>query len=156
MKSPRKSTTKAGLVKDAVVLAQDVRHGRFARTMSAATALGALVVTAEIFLEHDSASFGNRLMWLPIVVNPLAAVAGIAGVFSKTAAHTTLPLVSLVVVANGVQGFFLHTRAVGQKPGGWRNARYNLEMGPPVAAPLMVTLVGGMGLLASVLRRESF
>ena len=75
---------------------------------------------------------------------------------SRTAAHTTLPLVSLVVVANGLQGFVLHARAIGQKPGGWRNARYNLEMGPPLAAPLLVTLVGGMGLLASVLRRETF
>jgi len=33
-----------------------------------------------------------------------------------------------------------------QKPGGWANARYNLEMGPP---PL-VTMVGGMGLLAAL------
>ena len=32
--------------------------------------------------------------------------------------------------------------------------RYNMEMGPPLLAPLLVTLVGGMGLLASVLRRE--
>jgi hypothetical protein len=43
---------------------------------------------------------------------------------------------------------------VHQKPGGWRNLRYNLEMGPPLIAPLLVTLVGGMGLLAAVLRRE--
>jgi len=27
-------------------------------------------------------------------------------------------------------------------------------MGPPLLAPLLVTMVGGMGLLASVLRRE--
>ncbi len=133
-----------------------LRTGRFERTLSALTAAGAVVTTVEIFLEHDSANFGNRLMWLPIVVNPAAAAAGVAGFFSATAARTTLPLVSLVVVANGVQGFLLHARAVGQKPGGWGNARYNLEMGPPVAAPLLVTLVGGMGLLASLLRQETF
>lgn len=33
-------------------------------------------------------------------------------------------------------------------------AAYNREMGPPVFAPLLASLVGGMGLLASVLRRE--
>ena len=147
---------KLELARDAAVAVQDVRHGRFGRSLSALTAVGAIVTTVEIFFEHDSASFGNRLMWLPIVVNPLAAAAGIAGFFSARASRTTLPLVSLVVVANGLQGFILHARAVGQKPGGWSNARYNLEMGPPVAAPLLVTLVGGMGLLASVLRRESF
>jgi hypothetical protein len=27
-------------------------------------------------------------------------------------------------------------------------------MGPPLLAPLLVTMVGGMGLLAAVLRRE--
>jgi hypothetical protein len=43
---------------------------------------------------------------------------------------------------------------VGQKPGGWRNAKYNLEMGPPLLAPLLMTMVGGMGLLASILRRR--
>jgi len=144
------------LARGAAVAVQDVRHGRFGRSLSALTAVGAVVTTVEIFFEHDSASFGNRLMWLPIIVNPLASAAGVAGFLSARAARTTLPIVSLVVVANGLQGFLLHARAVGQKPGGWANARYNLEMGPPLAAPLLVTLVGGMGLLASVLRRETF
>ena len=147
---------KLEVARDAATVVHDVRTGRFSRSLSALTAVGAIVTTVEIFFEHDSASFGNRLMWLPIIVNPAAAVAGVAGFFSATAARTTLPLVSLVVVANGLQGFTLHARAIGQKPGGWRNARYNLEMGPPLAAPLLVTLVGGMGLLASVLRRETF
>ena len=39
-----------------------------------------------------------------------------------------------------------------QRPGGF--TRYNLEAGPPVFAPLLASLVGGMGLLAAVLRRE--
>jgi hypothetical protein len=29
-----------------------------------------------------------------------------------------------------------------------------MEMGPPLFAPLLVTMVGGMGLLAAILRRE--
>jgi hypothetical protein len=45
-------------------------------------------------------------------------------------------------------------RGIGQRPGGWRFARYNAEMGPPLFAPLLVCLVGGMGLLAALLRRE--
>ena len=44
----------------------DVRTGRFERSLSALTAAGALVTAAEIFFEHDRASFGNRLMWLPV------------------------------------------------------------------------------------------
>jgi hypothetical protein len=53
-----------------------------------------------------------------------------------------------------MQGTFLHARGIHQKPGGFRNFRYNMEMGPPLMAPLLVTMVGGMGLLAAVLRRE--
>jgi hypothetical protein len=49
---------------------------------------------------------------------------------------------------------YLHARGIAQKPGGWSNARYNMEMGPPGLAPLLVTMVGGMGLLAAILRRE--
>jgi hypothetical protein len=132
----------------------DVRTGRFERSLSGLMAAGSLVTAAEIYFEHDSASFGNRLMWWPVVLGPVGAVAGIAGVASERAAHTALPAVSALIVANGLQGTYLHARGVGQKPGGWHNARYNLEMGPPLLAPLLVTMVGGMGLLASVLRRE--
>jgi hypothetical protein len=132
----------------------DVRTGRFERSLSALTAAGALVTAAEIYFEHDSASFGNRLMWLPVILGPVGAVAGVAGVVSERAARTVLPITSAAILANGLQGTYLHARGIAQKPGGWRNARYNLEMGPPLLAPLLVTLVGGMGLLASILRRE--
>lgn len=135
-------------------LLEDVRTGRFERTLAGLTAAGALVTAAEIYFEHDSASFGNRLMWIPVVLGPVGAVAGVAGVVSERAARTVLPIVSATIVANGLQGTYLHARGIAQKPGGWRNARYNLEMGPPLLAPLLVTMVGGMGLLAAVLRRE--
>jgi hypothetical protein len=93
-------------------------------------------------------------MWAPVVLGPVGAIAGVAGVFSKRAAKTLLPVAAATIVANGLQGTYLHARGIGQKPGGWRNLRYNLEMGPPLLAPLLVTMVGGMGLLAAILRRE--
>ena len=80
--------------------------------------------------------------------------AGVAGFFSRRMAKTALPIASAAIVANGLQGTYLHARGIAQKPGGWSNARYNMEMGPPLLAPLLVTMVGGMGLLAAVLRRE--
>jgi len=135
-------------------LVRNVRTGHFERSLSGLTALGALVTAAEIYFEHDKASFGNRLMWLPVALGPVGAAAGVAGVFSRRAAKTALPLASAVIVANGLQGTYLHARGIAQKPGGWANWRYNMEMGPPLLAPLLVTLVGGMGLLASLLRRE--
>ncbi|GAB3434161.1 hypothetical protein GCM10027517_01940 [Phycicoccus ginsengisoli] len=132
----------------------EVQHGRFERALSALTAAGAVVTAAEIYFEHDKASFGNPWMWSPVALGPVGAAAGIAGVLSRRAAKTALPIASAAIVANGLQGTYLHARGVAQKPGGWRNWRYNVEMGPPLMAPLLVTLVGGMGLLAAVLRRE--
>lgn len=129
-----------------------IRTGRFERTLSALTAAGAAVTTAEIYLSHDGASFGNRMMYWPVVIVPAAVPAGLAGFFSRRAAHTVLPVASALIVANGVQGTYLHWRGIAQRPGGV--TRYNLESGPPAFAPLLASLVGGMGLLAAVLRRE--
>jgi hypothetical protein len=145
----REAALGVGLVAEAV---GDVRTGRFERSLSALTAAGAVITTAEIFMSHDGASFGNKMMWWPIVIVPTAVPAGIASVFSRRAAHTVLPLASAVIVANGLQGTYLHLRGVTQRPGGL--TRYNLESGPPVFASLLASLVGGMGLLAAVLRRE--
>lgn len=133
---------------------RDVSTGRFQRTLAALTAAGAVITTLEIYTSHDSASFGNKMMWVPIGVVPTVVPAGIAAVFSERAARTVLPITSALIVVNGMQGFFFHVRGVAQKPGGWKMAAYNVEMGPPVFAPLLASLVGGMGLLASVLRRE--
>ncbi|MEP7177466.1 MAG: hypothetical protein ABI775_00085 [Pseudonocardiales bacterium] len=138
-----------GAIAEAV---HDVRTGRFERSLSALTAAGAVITTAEIYMSHDGASFGNKMMWWPIVVVPTAVPAGIASVFSARAAHTVLPLASAAIVINGLQGTYLHLRGVAQRPGGFTG--YNLEAGPPVFAPLLASLVGGMGLLAAVLRRE--
>ncbi|WP_217630909.1 hypothetical protein [Modestobacter sp. DSM 44400] len=133
---------------------RDVRTGRFEQSLAALTAVGAAITAAEIYTEHDSASFGNKMMWWPIAILPTAIPAGIAAVFSKRAAKTVLPLSSAAIVANGLQGTYLHARGIAQKPGGWSMAAYNMEMGPPLFAPLLASLVGGMGLLAAVLRRE--
>ncbi len=135
-------------------LVRNIETGRFERSLSGLTAAGSLVTAAEIYFEHDKASFGNPWMWAPVVLGPVGAIAGVAGVFSKRAAKTLLPIAAATIVANGLQGTYLHARGVAQKPGGWRNLMYNLEMGPPLLAPLLVTVVGGMGLLAAILRRE--
>ena len=49
----------------------------------------------------------------------------------------------------------LHPRARAcRKPGRLRRALYNLVMGPPLLAPGSLSLVGGIGLVAAVVRRE--
>jgi hypothetical protein len=131
---------------------RDVRTGRFERSLAALTAAGAAVTAGEIYFSHDAASFGNRLLWWPVVIVPTAIPAGVAAVVSRRAAKTVLPLASAAIVANGVQGTYLHWRGIRQRPGGF--TLYNIESGPPLFAPLLASMVGGMGLLAALLRRE--
>lgn len=148
----RRDTARAEHLVDRAV--RNIEHGRFERSLAGLTAVAAAVTTAEIYIEHYRASFGNRMMWSPIVVTPPVIVAGIGGVVSRRWAKTWLPLTALVYTANGLLGEYYHARGVGRRPGGWRLATYNIPMGPPIMAPGLMTIVGGMGLLAAVLRRE--
>jgi hypothetical protein len=133
---------------------RNIAHGRFERSLSGLTAFAAVVTTAEIYFEHYRASFGNKWMWSPIAVTPPVVVAGVAGVFSKRWAKRWLPITAAVYAANGLMGQYFHVRGVSRRPGGWRLASYNVPMGPPIAAPGLMSIVGAMGLLAAVLRRE--
>ena len=60
------------------------------------------------------------MMWLPVALGPVGAAAGVAGFFSRRMAKTALPIASAAIVANGLQGTYLHARGIAQKPGGWR------------------------------------
>ena len=55
---------------------------------------------------------------------------------------------------DGVLGFVYHMRGIRRLPGGFGLGRYNIVMGPPVFAPLLICMVGVLGLLAGLLRRE--
>ncbi|MDD4866527.1 MAG: hypothetical protein PHQ28_05190 [Mycobacterium sp.] len=132
----------------------NVAHGRFERALSGLTAFAALVTTTEIYFEHYKASFGNKWMWSPIIVTPPVVVAGVGGVFSQRCAKRWLPVAAAVYAANGLMGEYFHARGVARKPGGWGLYNYNVPMGPPIAAPGLMSIVGAMGLLAAILRRE--
>ena len=45
-------------------------------------------------------------------------------------------------------------KGVARRPGGFKQPAYNLAMGPPIMAPGLMTIVGFLGVLAAVLRRE--
>jgi len=65
-----------------------------------------------------------------------------------------LPVSAAIYTLNGLAGEYFHIRGVARKPGGFRLASYNVPMGPPISAPGLMAMVGGMGLLAALLRRE--
>jgi len=135
-------------------LVRNLRRGRAQRLLSGATAAAALPLGAEIYVNHYGGSFGNRWMWTPVVLSPVLTAAGIAGYASPRAASTVLPAVSALFFADGALGVYFHLRGALRKPGGLREATYNLVMGPPALAPGSLTLIGGLGLAAALARRE--
>jgi hypothetical protein len=125
---------------------RNLLRGRFQRTLSALTAVSAVGLGFEIYLEHYKGSFGDKWMWTPIALTPPLTAAGIAGFFSERHARTTLPAVSALYALDGAIGVIT--------PGGFSEPTYNLVMGPPLLAPGSLALVGGMGIVAALARRE--
>jgi hypothetical protein len=133
---------------------RDWRRGRAQKLLSAATAVSALPLGFEIYLNHYSGSFGNKWMWTPVALSPALTAAGVAGVVSERAARTVLPALSAVFLLDGAAGVYFHVRGAYRKPGGFKEATYNLVMGPPALAPGSLAMIGGMGIAAALSRRE--
>jgi hypothetical protein len=135
-------------------LLENLREGRVQRLLAAGTALSVPALGVEIYFEHYKGSFGDKWMWTPLLLTPPLTAAGIAGVASEKAARTALPALSAVYFLDGLIGIVTHVQGVRKRPGGFREAHYNLVMGPPLLAPGSLCLVGALGLAAAVVRRE--
>ena len=133
---------------------RNARTGRLQKTLSVTAAASAVPLAFEVYLEHYKGSFGDRWEWAPLVCTPPLVVAGAAGYFSERAARTALPAAGALYALNGIVGSVLHARGVQRKPGGFSEPTYNLVMGPPLLAPGSFTLVGALGMLAAIVRRE--
>ncbi|MGC2258700.1 MAG: hypothetical protein WA474_06055 [Candidatus Sulfotelmatobacter sp.] len=108
----------------------------------------------EVAYEHYRGSYSRRVMYTPVIMSVLLAIAGIAGFFSGRAARNVLRLISAVTLGDAAVGFYFHVRGIQRKPGGWRLPMTNMIMGPPVFAPLLFGTSAYLGLIASFLQRE--
>ena len=133
---------------------RDVRDGRVQKLLAATVALSAPALGAEIYFEHYKGSFGDKWMWTPLVLTPPLTAAGIAGVLSERASRTVLPAVSALYFLDGLAGIVTHVQGVRKRPGGLKEAHYNLVMGPPLLAPGSLCLVGALGIAAAIVKRE--
>jgi hypothetical protein len=132
----------------------NLRAGRGQQILCAATAGSALPLSVEVYVNHYSGSFANKWMWVPVALLPALGLAGLAGMRSERAAHTVLPATATLTMAAGGLGTVLHGRGIARKPGGFAEASYNIVTGPPLLAPGSLTMVGAIGLLAAIMRRE--
>ncbi|HVC31950.1 MAG TPA: hypothetical protein VNL16_00400 [Chloroflexota bacterium] len=143
-----------GVTREASRILSEASHGRLRRTFGVLAAFAALASGWEAYVQHLRGAYDDWLMWTPIALTPPMVLAGIGTIVSERLARAVLPWLSLLVLVDGIVGFFLHLKGVARLPGGFRLAIYNITMGPPIFAPLFFLIVGLLGLLASALRPE--
>jgi hypothetical protein len=131
-----------------------IREGRFQRALSLMAGTSSILAGLEVSYEHYKGSYGQKIMWSPVVLSGAMTGAGIWGFFSTWAARTVLRWTSAVTLIDALIGFFFHVRGIARKPGGWRLPVANVVMGPPIFAPLLFGVSAYMGLIASFLRPE--
>jgi len=140
--------------RDAEVIANALREGRFQRSLSLLTAAATVISGLEVAYEHYRGSYSRRVMYTPVILSGVLALAAIAGFFSRRAARTVLRAASFITLVDAGVGFYFHIRGIARKPGGWRLPMTNLVMGPPIFAPLLFGTSAYLGLIASYLQRE--
>lgn len=131
-----------------------VAEGEFQRVMAITSAVFATLAGGEAYFEHLRGSYNQRVMWTPVWLTPFMVGAAIGAVRSKKVAETVLPITSAVTMLDGVLGFLLHLKGIRQMPGGFTNLRFNMTMGPPLFAPLLISSAGLLGFIAALLRRK--
>jgi hypothetical protein len=140
--------------RDAEAIANALREGRFQRSLSLLTAGASVISGLEVAYEHYRGSYSRRVMYTPVILSGVLAVAAIAAFFSRRAARTVLRAASFITLVDAGVGFYFHIRGIARKPGGWRLPMTNLIMGPPIFAPLLFGTSAYLGLIASYLQRE--
>ena len=140
---------------ESIAWRQDLREGRFQKHFAAATLIAAFFSGFEAWYSHYKNNFRYWVQWTPIAISPALMLASGAAIANKRAAHTALPAVSALAMLDGGVGFYYHARGVLKRPGGMKKPVYNIIYGPPIFAPLLFAASGFLGLVASLLRRES-
>jgi hypothetical protein len=132
-----------------------VSREQFQQVMALTTAVFGALAGGEAYFEHLRGSFNQRWMWTPVWLTPPTVVAAIAAMRSTRMAARVLPALSIAAFADGMIGFLLHLRGIKRMPGHFTNLRFNVVMGPPLFAPLLLCSVGLLGLIASLLKGKA-
>jgi hypothetical protein len=131
-----------------------LQEGRYQRSLALIAGMSGLLSGLEVTSEHYKGSFGQKVMYSPVMLSATLAGAGIAASIDPKYARRILPTASWLLILDGVTGFGFHIRGISRKPGGWKNTVFNIVMGPPIFAPLLLGLGGFLGLTSVELLPE--
>jgi hypothetical protein len=133
---------------------EHIEQGRFERSLSLVAGMASLISGLEVSYEHYKGSYGQRIMYTPVILSGALFAAGLWGFFGGSSARKTLRAISALTLADCATGFIFHIRGIRRKPGGWRLPLTNIVMGPPIFAPLLFGTSAYLGLIASFLQPE--
>ena len=119
----------------------------YARVYLLLVAVAFLVLGAQVYLFHLRAAFWAKVMWVPVVLAPIVALAGVVGAIGREGplGWIVAAVFALAFVA-GLIGSVLHLRGIAARIGGF--TLRNLTTGPPPLLPLAFGALGLTGALA--------
>lgn len=132
----------------------DIQMGAFQKHLCVVCAIGTVCSGAEAWYSHYKDNFKYRIQWSPVLLTPIMVFTALGAIKSKRVANTLLPVVSAVLMLNGVVGTYFHVRGIVRRSGGTKKPLYNILYGPPVFAPMLMAACGMLGFLAYLMRRE--
>jgi hypothetical protein len=122
------------------------------RVVAGLCAVGLAGNAAEVALLHFRGAYHNKVMYLPVTLTPLAALA-LAGAALTGRSNWIVTAALAVTAALGLAGTGFHAYGISREMGGWRNWRQNVLSGPPLPAPPSFTGLAIAGLGALLLMR---
>lgn len=135
-------------------LANEIKMGRFQKHLCVVCAIGTFAVGAESWYSHYKDNFKLRVQWSPVLLTPIMVFTALGAIKSKRIANTLLPVVSAILILNGLVGTYYHARGIARRSGGTQKPLYNILYGPPIFAPMLMAACGMLGALAYLMRRE--
>jgi hypothetical protein len=124
---------------------------RLPRRAAGLIALSLMGTVAEAGLLHFRGAFQNPVMYAPVTIPPIAAVAIGAAALSPRATSIAQPLLKATALL-GIAGPMFHAYGIHRNMGGWRNWSQMILQGPPLPAPpaFLGIAVAGLGLLPAL------
>jgi hypothetical protein len=132
----------------------DIRVGRFQKHLCVVAAIGTFASGAESWYSHYKDNFKYRVQWSPLVLTPIMIFTCLGAIKSKKIANRMLPVVSALLMLNGMVGTYYHIRGIARRSGGTHKPLYNILYGPPLFAPMLMAACGLLGALAYLMQRE--
>jgi len=101
-----------------------------------------LAIGVQVTLYHWRAAFRHKLMYGPVIVAPLTAIAALLYALAG-AGGGFMVLMFLVAALSGLVGTVMHLQGVARMVGGF--TLRNLAMGPPFILPIVFAALGIFG-----------